>query len=222
MRSLTKDNDLHRLLEGGRHYKLAKKQILQTTEDRQVVNLVIDGYIKRYIILNDGSIGVQITYGPGDVFPLTIVFKTLFDQSLYTGPEVFYYETLTDSEIASVSASDLCEEVKKSPKLYQDLLQEAGVHLESCVHSLENVALKNSQKRVAHQLNFFAKNFGHKTSRGTVINAPFTHQDLADILSLTRETISTAMVQLRKKNLILTEKEIIVPDLAKLEEEAYS
>ncbi len=218
----TDNNQLHELLKSGRNYKLSKKQVVQTTDDRQVVNLVSSGFIKRYLILNDGSIGVQITYGPGDVFPLTIVFKTLFDQPLYTGPEVFYYETMTDAEIYSIDVSTLEQEVGKNPKLYSDLLQEAGIHLESCVHSLENLSIKGSTKRVAHQLTFFAKNFGKKTAKGICIEPPLTHQDLSDILSLTRETISTSMVQLRKKGLISSDKNIIIPDLKKLEEEAFS
>jgi len=218
----TENNELHRLLKSGRHYKLGKKQVIQSSDDRQVLNLVKHGFIKRYMILNDGSIGVQITYGPGDVFPLTVVFKTLFNQPMYTGPETFYYDTMTEAEICSIDATTLVEEVKKNPKLYADLLQEAGLHLESCVHSLENQALKTSNKRVAHQLLYFAKHFGKNNSKGLEIEAPLTHQDLADILSLTRETVSTAMVQLRKKNLIRTNKNIIIPDLDKLEEEAYS
>jgi CRP/FNR family cyclic AMP-dependent transcriptional regulator len=218
----TNNTALHKLLKNGRLYKLAKKQVMQTSDDRQAVNLVVQGFIKRYLILNDGSIGVQITYGPGDVFPLTIVYKFLFDQPLYLGPETFYYETMTDAEIYSVDASVLVEEVKNNPHLYADLMQEAGVHLESCVHSLENLALKSSDRRVAHQLTYFARNFGKKTPKGVAIEAPLTHQDLADILSLTRETISTSMVQLRKKGLVLTDKAIIIPSIEKLEEEAFS
>ncbi len=224
METYTANTDLHRLLREGRHYKLGKKQVVQTTDDRQVVNLVAKGFIKRYLILNDGSIGVQITYGPGDVFPLTIVYKSLFNQPLYTGPETFYYETMTDSEIFTIDAVALISEVEKNPKLYSDLLQEAGVHLMSCVNSLENLSLKNSSKRVAHQLVYFTKSFGRETATGVVIEAPLTHQDLADILSLTRETISTSMMQLRKMGLIkiYKNKDILVPDIAKLEGEAFS
>ncbi len=219
---MTGISELEKLLRGGRNYKISKKQILQTSDDRQVVNLVTSGFIKRYMITNDGTIGVQITYGKSDIFPLTIVYKTLYEQQLYQGEETFYYEAMSDVEVYTVDVAALCEEVKKNQVLYSDLFQVAGRHLESCVHSLENLALKNSQKRVAHQLLFFSRRFGKQTAKGVEIEAPLTHQDLADILSLTRETVSTALAQLRTKNLVLTNKTIIVPDLEALQAEAYS
>jgi len=217
-----KNNDLHNLLKSGREYKLPKKQILQSSIDRPIINLVKSGFIKRYSITNDGAIGVQITYGPGDVFPLTLVYKTLFNQPLYNGPEVFYYETMSDTEVYSIDTSTLQEAVKANPKLYADLMQESGRHLLSCVHSLENLSLRSSYKRVAHQLTFFSREFGKKTSKGIIIEAPLTHQDIADILSLTRETVSTSVIKLRKGGFIKTDKSILVPDLAKLEAEAFS
>lgn len=221
MDKFLENSDLFKFLRAGRNYKISKKQIIQTTGDRQVVNLVAGGFIKRYMITNDGSIGVQITYGRGDVFPLTLVYSTLYDQSIYHGRETYYYEAMSDAEVFTVNAADLKEEAQKNPQIHSDLLQVAGMHLESCVHSLENLALKTAYKRVAHQLVYFARSFGTKTARGIAIETPLTHQDLADILSLTRETVSTSMVELRKKKLILTGKQIIIPEIGKLQDEAY-
>lgn len=174
------------------------------------------------MITNDGTIGVQITYGRGDVFPLTLVYKTLYDQSIYHGQETYYYEAMSDAEVYTVDAAALLEEVKKDTQLYSDFFQEAGKHLESCVQRLENLALKTSYNRVAHQLVYFARHFGTKSTGGVQIETPLTHQDLADILSLTRETVSTSMVELRKKKLISTDKLIVVHSMEKLEAEAYN
>src|SRR5579863_7589429 len=90
---------LIKLLENeGRQYKVAKGQVLQSSEDRKVFNLVLDGYIKRYLISNDGSIGVQVLYGPGDLFPITLAFKSLFGLEITESPEVYYYETMSEVE----------------------------------------------------------------------------------------------------------------------------
>ena len=212
---------LHKLLQTGRRYKIEKKQILQSTDDRQVVNLLISGFIRRYMITNDGSVGVQIVYGPGDVFPLTIAFKKLFNQDLYKGPETFFYEATSTVDIYSIDAESFAEKFKNDPTLYADLLQESGKHLESCVHSLENLTLKTSYHRVAHQLLYFAKKFGTPINSGVCINMPLSHQAIADVLSVTRETVTNSMKELRKKRLITSDKNITVPSMKKLEEEAY-
>ena len=214
--------ELRELLLGkGRQYKVPKGQIIQSTEDRKVFNLLVSGYVKRYLIANDGSIGVQVVYGPDDVFPITLAFKLMFNQDIYDGPEVYYYQAMTDAEIYTIDQSTLKEAVKANPILYRDLMSIAGRRLHSTLNGLENLTLRNSYKRVAHQLGYFAHRFGKRTSAGTEIKLQLTHQDLADILSLTRETVSTSIIRLRKNGLIKTNKLILVPDLKKLQEEAY-
>lgn len=220
--ALLQSSDLRTLLLSGRRHKLSKKQILQSTEDRQVINLVRSGYIKRYLIANDGTLGVQVVYGPGSIFPVTLALKVLFKQEMYSR-EVFYYEAMSDAEVYTIDISVLAKAVESNPVLYKDLLEETGKRLNSTLQGLENLTLKSSYKRVAHQLAYFASRFGEKTDSGLRIDVSLTHQDLANILSLTRETVSTCMSDLREKGLIKTDKQkIIVTSLAKLEKLAYS
>ncbi|MBX4197177.1 Crp/Fnr family transcriptional regulator [Candidatus Saccharibacteria bacterium] len=222
MYRLKMSDNLMNLLHTGRHYKLPKGQIIQSTDDRRVFNLLKSGYVKRYLIANDGSLGVQVLYGPGDVFPITLAFSIIFEQTINESPETYYYEAVTPVEIYTIDETLLKESTQTNPELYKDLLAISGKRLHSTLHGLENLTLSNSYKRVAHQILYLAQRFGEKKDRGTKIRIPLTHQDLADILSLTRETVSTCMVQLREKKLILTNKEIIVKDMQKLEKEAYS
>jgi CRP/FNR family transcriptional regulator len=218
--SLSKE--LHELLLTGRRSKRSKGQIIQSTEGQRTINLVSSGFIKRYLISNTGNLGVEVIYGEGDIFPLTLMFKTLFDQDIYEGPEVYYYEAMSETQIYSIDISTLAENVEKNPLLYRDLLSESGKRLHSTLNGLENLALRTSHKRVAHQLVYFANQFGEKRASGIKINIPLTHQDLADILSLTRETVSTCIAKLREEKLIKTGKNIIVPNIEKLKEEAHS
>lgn len=197
-------------------------QIVQSSDGREVVSLVLSGFVRKYWITNNGSAGVVIVYGPGDIFPLTLVYKKLFNQILYKGSEIYFYETISDCRLKTLDTYQIQEAVKRDPSLLADLFQEAGRHLEYCIHALENVSLPHSEKRLAHQLIYFARKFGSKTAQGVRLDIPFTHQELADILSLTRETVSTSIIQLRKKNLIKTGKYITIPSLARLEKEAYN
>lgn len=222
MSTKAKSERLHDLLRTGRRYSLVKKQIIQSTEDRQVVNLITKGYVKRYQIANDGALGIQVVYGPGDIFPLTLVFKGLFNQNIYDGPEVYYYEAMCDAETYTIDLDALLKEVENDPTLYRDLLSESGKRLLSTLNGLENLTLRSSYKRVAHQLAYFARQFGEKTPAGIVLPIPLTHEDIANVLSTTRETISTCMIKLRKKGLIEAGKNIVIPDLEKLEKEGYS
>lgn len=215
-------DELRAMMLKGRKFKLAKSQIIQSTDDRRVFNYITAGYVKRYLIANDGSLGVQVMYGPGDVFPITLAFSILFDQKINESPETYYYEAVTEVEVHTINELELKENVEANPRLYKDLMAVAGKRLHSTLHGLENLTLKNSYHRVAHELFYIANRFGEQKPSGVKILIPLTHQDIADILSLTRETVSTCMVQLRDKKLISTTKNIVIKDMKKLEEEAYS
>lgn len=217
-----KTNELHDLIHGGKKYKRNKGQVIQSTAEQKTINLIKEGYVKRYLISNAGTLGVEVIYGPRDVFPLTLMYKRLFNQDIYEGPEVYYYEAMCDTTIYTLDIEVLAQSVKDNPLIYRELLSESAKRLHSTLQGLENMTLRSSYKRVAHQLYYFAHRFGERKLGGTRINIPLTHQDIADTLSLTRETVSTCMVQLRKKKLIITGRYIIVPNLQKLQEEGYS
>lgn len=221
MYSLKASAELTAILLKGRQYKIPKGQIIQSTDDRRVFNLLSKGYVKRYLISNDGTYGVQVLYGPQDIFPITLAFSAVFDRDINESPETYYYEAMSDVELYTIAETDLKDAVTQNPVLYKDLFAIAGERLHSTLHGLENLTLSNSYHRVAHEIVYIAKRFGKDTPEGTMIEVSLTHQDLADILSLTRETVSTSMAQLRKNKLIVTEKNIIVPNMEKLEEEAH-
>ncbi len=214
---------LHSILTSGRRFKVSKGQALPSSDERQDVILIIKGAVKRYLITNDGSLGVQIVYGSGDVFPLTLVFRELLGQHLYKGPEVYHYQAICDTYIYTLSPEEFIAKVKDNPLIYRDLFSEAGQHLSATIHHLENIALSNTYKKVAHILLYFATKFAKKNLRGTKITLPLTQQDVADIVGATRETVSISMTELKKKRLIKTSgRYIVIPDIVKLREEAYS
>ena len=217
-------NQLHKLFEKGRLYKIAKGNIVQSSDYRHVINLVKTGFIKRYMIANDGTIGVQSIYGADDVFPLTLIFQTLFEQAIYEGPEVYHYQAMSDAELYAIDKTTLLTAVQEQPVLYKDILQEAGKRFHSNIQHLENIALKGAYNRVAHELVYLGRRYGATGEQGVQIDLPFSHQDLADILSLTRETVSTSIKELRSNGLIKNGqgRSIIIPSLAKLEETAYN
>lgn len=223
MNKETRSPLLHKVLSKGSYLKILKGESLNSSDEKQNVILVDKGYFKRFLISNEGKLGIQIIYGPDDVFPLTQIYDSLLNQEIYTGQEVFYYEAMCDGYVYSMNANDFAEESQKNPLLFRDLFSEAGHHLAVTIQRIENIAIANSSyKRLAHQLLFFANKFGIQTSQGVCIQLPLTHQDLADILSVNRETITRGMVKLRKKKLIETGQLITVLGTDRLSIEAYN
>ncbi len=215
-----KNSPLLKLLLNGKQYKLPKGQILQFSDERMQLSVVKFGYIKRYSITFDGSESIQSFYGPGNVFPLTPIYKTVFNKDIYRGLEVFYYEAIADSAVYSINQSALQEAVVNDPMIYKDLFYTAGVRLGSNIQRLENMSLGSAQSRVAHLLVYLADKYGEATSQGSSIMIPLTHQTLASSLNLARETVTHSITRLHEKELIIPGKHIVVIDIEKLRREA--
>lgn len=210
------------MLEGERH-KFPKGHILQSTNDNSSFNFIVSGYIKRYLIRNDGSLGTQVIYGPNDLFPITLAFSVIFERAISESTEIYYYEAITPVTTYSLNKDAFKDQIEQNSALYKGLLAISGKRLHSTLHGLENLTLSNAYHRIAHELLYMAQRFGETLPNGsTKICIPLTHQDLADILSLTRETVSINMVELRKKKLISTGKSIVVTDIKSLEQEAFN
>jgi CRP-like cAMP-binding protein len=208
------------LLDSGRSLKLPKGQVVSAYEESAPLNLIKSGYIKRYLITKDGSSSIQVIFGPGDLFPLTPVYKATYEMDIYSGPEQYYYESMTDIEIFSIKQSDLQAAISENPLIYKDLFYAAGLRLNSYIHRLESMSLRAANKKVAHQLVYLADIFGKPNESGVSIQVPLTHQNLADMLNLARETVSHIITRLQEKGLIEPAKNIIILDIDRLRREA--
>ncbi len=213
---------LKTVIKAGHHRTAVKGEVLRTSEDSESFYYVDKGFVKRYLITNDGHIDIQSIYGKGFFFPLITVYSGFFQQEVYRGPETYYYEAMAPTELYYVDIKILEKASETDPLIYRELLAIAGRRIEANIQQLENRSLRSSYKRVAHQLLFFAKQFGIETRSGIRINLALTHQDLADTLSVTRETVSQSMVKLAKAGLIKTGRHIVVPNYKKLQTVAFS
>lgn len=217
-----KGSPLYQLLLNGHRQTLPKGEIVHGFEDKTLIHLIKSGYVKRYMIQNDGSRNIQVIYGPDDIVPLTPVYNSIFDIKIYRGPQTYYYEAMTDIALYSISHETLKEALENNPLIYKDLFYAAGIRLNSFIHRLEDASISGSHRRVAHLLCYLADLYGKPAQNGgTAIQLPLTQQTIAEILGLARETVTHSITNLRVKGLILDSgKTYILPDPEKLLREA--
>jgi CRP/FNR family transcriptional regulator len=211
---------LRTFMMSGKLYYFPKHKVIQSTDLGLVLGLIKSGYVQRYLITPNGAESNQGIYGPGDFFPLTLAQSILLNQYIYIGIETYLYKTMTNAQIYYVYNDAFINFVKKNPIIYRALLIEAGERLRVSIQRVENMSLGNSYLRLAHQLVFYARIFGIEIPQGIKIILPLTHLNLSEILNISRETVSLAMIQLKNKGLIIKQgRSIIVPDIDKLESE---
>ena len=154
------------------------------------------GVIKEYDINKQGNEQITWLINKLEVFPFPWLMNSIPTVS-------YYYETVTDCEVY----------VLRKEEYYQLLT----TNKEFLYRELKRQALKENEqtRRLAAVLNFKAENklvntfhyliecYGEVVSSKIVkLDISLTHQDLADLTGLTRETVSKEIGSLKKKGVI--------------------
>jgi len=78
---------------------------------------------------------------------------------------------------------------------------------------LGDLLFKTAHARLASLFLDLVEDFGVRDSRGVIVNLKLTHREMAALIGATRETVSFAILDLRKEGLIQTEsKRVIIVD----------
>lgn len=205
----------HLLIDKGKSRNYGAHQLINLFDEKNLY-LIKEGYVKRYLISNGGQLGVQSIYGPGYIFPLSPILGSIFGRG--SVKDSYYYESITAVKLCEIAYDTIAQTAKDNYVIYRDLLFEAWRRLQSNIAHLDNMALKDSRMRVAHELVSLANEYGAPDKLGIKIQIPLSQQDIADILNLTRETVARTLSRLKALGAITTlRKKIIVTDIVKLQ-----
>lgn len=167
--------------------------------------IVEAGCLKVYAIDDDGNEKVVGIYSPGDIFPIDWLSGT-------SRSVMFYYETLSDSELLPIQKSD-CATTAVAKYLQEFSNRETTTSL------LRNLALQqsNATNKILYFFFYLAMRHGKEMGTGLYsLGLPLTHQFIADNLGLTRETVAGEMSKLKKANVVMYRKKYYVVDKALL------
>jgi CRP-like cAMP-binding protein len=205
------------LILSGKLRKIKRGKMIHSSEQMPAINLVTSGYIRRYRVDSNEGESVQLIYEPGDIFPLTPLFKQLIGLNINQGPETYYYSALVDCEYYALDMDKFIKAFEKNPDLYKEMLYICGKRIQTSIERLENLSLQNSHRRVAHYLARMARQSGKELPRGILIRLPVTQKDLAENLGLKQNTVARAVRHLRQEELNTGRGQMVVINLEKLE-----
>ncbi len=92
-----------------------------------------------------------------------------------------------------------------------------GQRLAQAESRVESLILKNARTRIVEFIKETARSQGRKVGYETLLQHPLTHQDIANITSTSRQTVTLVLNELKKMNLIYFNRgKILIRDMAKL------
>ncbi len=171
-----------------------------------------EGIVKVYNLHDNGNEQILRFYGPGEFFPLPWLYGKM-------ATEFYYYEAVENCEVVSVTRQDVDTIIKHDPELTNyifDAMLSDQTALNLRIISLEQPRANEKLEYTLYYLLFrYGKNIGNEIY---VINMNLTHITLANLVGLTRETITMEMNKLKRKGIITYSKKIYKIDRRKLEQ----
>lgn len=184
--------------------------IINPGDNIKTIYYLKKGYVRLYAVAPDGQELTLIIYKPGEFFPLIVA---LFPPAPYP----YWVETMSPAEIISVPVDSFTDFFKKNTDLLLRVSIEIMRRLDRILRRMEYLVFGNVSQRLCSLLIILGESFGRNENQGIRIEVPFTHQDLAYMVGITRETVSSVMSELKKQNILAyTNHSIVIKNPAKL------
>lgn len=199
--------------------RLAERVELREIRRRDVIYLPGDpgnalyfvngGRVKISKVTRDGK-ALTLSYcGPSEIFG---------ECSLVSGgAREEMAEAMENAMVTEVERGDFEQLLKEHPSLgfqMTRLLAKRRLDLEN---KLETLVFRDVTSKLAELLLKLADEYGVEDSRGTLVALKITHQELANLIGSTRETVSLTLSQFKKQNWICTEgRKVIISDTESL------
>ncbi|KPV45054.1 Crp/Fnr family transcriptional regulator [Alicyclobacillus ferrooxydans] len=189
------------------------KGTLIITPDTENVSLYFlkQGRVRLFKVNEDGK---QLTIGllgKGNIFGETETFST--------GSGSAYVEAMDDALVCILGKKDFEGLLMKRPQVALKMVSILTQRIRESEEMLENLAFRDVRYRLLYLLSKLAKSFGQPSdgekSPYTKLDLNLSHQELANMIGATRESVSVTLSQLAKEGIVTTGRKEIAVDLRK-------
>jgi CRP-like cAMP-binding protein len=193
--------------------KLTKGEVLVYQEENlQQTYVVKTGVMRCYDISLDGNQQLIWLVSKGELFPMSTPLET--DEKAE-----FFYSAFVDSEVYVVNRRRLASFLKANPETLLDVYTSMTRKLADLQYRVNAAAKPKAREKILHTLAFIADRFkSHRGGKQVEVSLPLTHQDIADLVGLTRETTTTTLRLLRKEGFVEYDKKHLLIRRDKIQE----
>ena len=190
----------------------AGETVINGFDEPDGVYLIKEGFIKAHSTSEDGHANLLLILEAGEIMPL----PWALDGFHVTG---LFYEALSDVTVMRTPKYKLRLAMGNNMWLTQEILNQAVNVIAIYTRRIQILEFRSARGRVIAEMIFLADRFGKSSSGGIAVDAPITHQDIADSINMNRETASRALELLAEEGLIMQEAHLfIIPGLEKLKQ----
>ncbi|QDT35842.1 Crp/Fnr family transcriptional regulator [Stratiformator vulcanicus] len=200
-----------RLERTSRSKSFAKGELVYLPSDEaDCVILTVSGRIKLYTITSDGKQAVLAFIDPGEVFgELPVVTGGQRDE---------YAEAMERTTLVIVPGSEIRHLMGNHPDFMFGITKLIGLRRQRFERRLKSLLFRSNRERLAHLLVELAQQYGLRNGHSEIeLSLKLSHQELANVIGSTRESVTLLLGDLQVENLIaIRRRRIVIRDLPAL------
>lgn len=192
--------EIAELFADGRPKNYAKNQLIHYQGDPlNQIYLVKSGFIKAYTILESGDTRTILILAAGDIFPLA--FASTMNWGDYKVH--YFYQSLVETELIALPSATMMNHLRSDGTAMNTYMAYLAASNEAILNQLEVMKNKKAIDKVCMLLPYLISKSGKKIKPDIYeLQLKLSHQELADLSGVTRETTTTLVKQLEKQGII--------------------
>lgn len=197
------------------NYTLADKNdyIYFDPQSLNKLYFIKDGYVKLGYIDDKGNDIVKDILKPGDVFG-----QFALEQENKFGEYALAYKA--NVALCTFTVNDFKKLLERRPDLSIEYAKKVGGQLRKVENRLMNLLQKDARSRVLYFFWTLYQQAKNNNETGIVLDNYFTHDDIARLTGVSRQTVTTLINQLSKDNLVeFDRKSITIRNIKLLQKE---
>jgi CRP/FNR family transcriptional regulator, cyclic AMP receptor protein len=180
-------------------------------DPKQAVFFIHKGIIKIYKIDSDGNEQIVSFLKEGDMFPHT----GFFDNTPYPATSTI----VEAAELFVIPIQAFEQLMLDVPTIAVKVMRVMGEKLREFQSKLQAFVTQDVNRRIISFLVRMADNHGQVSGSELKIDIPMTHQEFANMVGTTRETVNRVMNNLKKEGIIeMNRQGIVIFDMKRLKE----
>ena len=186
-----------------------KTPIYLPVDQGDAVYLLVSGRAKICHLTPDGKQSILAFIDPGELFGELAIFES--------GQRDEYAETLEESTVVMIPSDVIRELMQTRPSLSVGITKVIGLRRKRIERRLKNLLFLPNRDRLVHLLLELAEQYGTETREGVELGIKLSHQDLANVIGSTRETVTVVLGDLQSVGLIkVGRRKIVICSLPRL------
>lgn len=161
---------------------------------------------EEFMILTSGSVKVELMNAEGKELTLTILtpYQFLGELALLDDvPRSATVISMEQSELLSINKRDFARILETLPRMSIPMLRQLTRRVRVLTDDIASMAFLDSYSRVTRKLLNLAEEMGEPAVNGHIlIDRPLTHQQLANLVGTTRETVTKILNEMKDNGLL--------------------